>query len=47
MRARANAWLRRLGATGVLGIGVLLACAGFWASALVPTVSASLPVLVK
>ncbi len=36
MRARANAWLRRLGATGVLGIGVLLACAGFWASALRP-----------
>lgn len=36
MRAHANAWLRRLGATGVLGIGVLLACAGFWASALQP-----------
>lgn len=36
MRARVNAWLRRLGAPGVLGIGVLLACAGFWASALQP-----------
>ncbi len=36
MRARANAWLRRLGAPGVIGIGVLLACAGFWVSALQP-----------
>jgi hypothetical protein len=31
-----NRWLRRLGAPGVLGIGLLLACAGFWASALKP-----------
>ena len=36
MRARLNAWLRRLGAAGVLGLGVLLACAGFWISALKP-----------
>lgn len=36
MRARVNAWLRRLGATGVIGLGVLLACAGFWLSALQP-----------
>ncbi|MDH3320715.1 MAG: hypothetical protein OEO84_13625 [Betaproteobacteria bacterium] len=36
MRARVNAWLRRLGAPGVIGIGVLLACAGFWVSALQP-----------
>jgi len=36
VRARLDAWLRRLGAAGVLGIGVLLACAGFWASALEP-----------
>jgi hypothetical protein len=36
VRARANAWLRRIGAPGVIGIGVLLACAGFWVSALQP-----------
>jgi Tfp pilus assembly protein PilO len=36
VRARINAWLRRLGAPGVLGAGVLLACAGFWLSALQP-----------
>lgn len=36
MRARLEAQLRRLGAAGVLGIGVLLACAGFWVSALAP-----------
>ena len=36
MRNRLNALLRRLGIPGVLGIGVLLACAGFWASALKP-----------
>ncbi|MEO8717693.1 MAG: GspMb/PilO family protein [Burkholderiales bacterium] len=36
MRARANAWLRRFGFPGVLGIGVLLACGGFWLSALKP-----------
>ena len=36
MRARVNAWLRRLGGPGVIGIGVLLACAGFWVSALQP-----------
>ncbi len=31
-----NALLRRLGTAGVVGIGVLLACLGFWASALKP-----------
>jgi hypothetical protein len=36
MRARLNALLRRLGVAGVLGIGVLLACAAFWMSALNP-----------
>ena len=36
MRARIDAFLRRLGAAGVLGIGVLLACAGFWFSELKP-----------
>jgi hypothetical protein len=33
---RLNAWLNRLGAAGVLGVGVLLACAGFYLSAVVP-----------
>jgi hypothetical protein len=33
---RLNAWLIRLGAAGVLGVGVLLACAGFYLSAVVP-----------
>jgi hypothetical protein len=36
MKARVNALLQQLGAAGVLGIGLLLACAGFWASALKP-----------
>jgi hypothetical protein len=36
VRARLSTWLRRLGVAGVLGIGVLLACAGFWVSALKP-----------
>ena len=36
MKARLEAWLRRLGAAGVLGAGVLLACAGFWISGLQP-----------
>jgi len=36
MRSRLNALLRQLGIPGVLGIGVLLACAGFWLSALKP-----------
>lgn len=36
MRTRLDAWLRRLGAPGILGAGVLLACAGFWISALKP-----------
>ena len=36
MRARLEALLGRLGAAGVLGIGVLLACAGFYATALAP-----------
>lgn len=31
-----NAWLNRLGVAGVLGIGVLLACAGFYLSAIAP-----------
>ena len=33
---RLNAWLIRLGAAGVLGVGVLLACAGFYLSAVMP-----------
>jgi hypothetical protein len=33
---RLNAWLARLGAAGVLGVGVLLACAGFYLSAVAP-----------
>ena len=33
---RLNAWLNRLGAAGVLGVGILLACAGFYLSALAP-----------
>ena len=36
MKARFDRFLRSLGIAGVLGIGVLLACAGFWASALQP-----------
>jgi hypothetical protein len=36
MRARLEAGLRRLGTAGVLGLGVLLACAGFWLTALQP-----------
>lgn len=36
MRARLNALLRRLGACGVLGIGVLIACTAFYVSALAP-----------
>jgi Tfp pilus assembly protein PilO len=36
MRGRLNALLRRLGTAGVLALGVLLACAGFWWSALSP-----------
>ena len=36
MKARIEALLARLGAAGVLGIGVLLACAGFYASWLAP-----------
>jgi hypothetical protein len=36
MKARLERWLRRLGPAGVLGIGVLLACAGFWSDALAP-----------
>ena len=36
MSARLNAALRRLGAAGVLGIGVLLGCAAFYVSALAP-----------
>jgi hypothetical protein len=36
MKARLEAGLRRLGTAGVLGIGLALACAGFYASALAP-----------
>ena len=36
MRARLNAALEHLGIAGVLGIGILLACAAFWTSALKP-----------
>jgi type II secretion system (T2SS) protein M len=36
VKARLNAALARLGAPGVLGIGVAFACAGFWLSALQP-----------
>ena len=36
MKARLERWLRRLGPAGVLGIGVLLACAGVWSDALAP-----------
>ena len=36
MKAKLERWLRRLGPAGVLGIGVLLACAGFYADALSP-----------
>jgi hypothetical protein len=36
MRARLEALLRRLGLAGIAGVGVLLACAGFYASALAP-----------
>jgi hypothetical protein len=36
VKARLNFLLRRMGIAGVLGIGVLLACAGFWASAVKP-----------
>lgn len=36
MKARLESSLRKLGPAGVLGVGVLLACAGFWMSALGP-----------
>jgi Tfp pilus assembly protein PilO len=36
VKARLERWLRRLGPAGVLGIGVLLACAGFYVDALAP-----------
>jgi hypothetical protein len=36
MKARLEAALGRLGAAGVLGIGLALACAGFYVSALAP-----------
>jgi hypothetical protein len=36
MKRRLNAALRRLGIAGVLGIGVLIGCAGFYAWTLVP-----------
>jgi hypothetical protein len=36
VRARAERLLRRLGAFGVLGIGVLIACAAFYVSTLAP-----------
>lgn len=34
--SRLHGWLRRLGATGVLGLGVLFACAPFYLTALRP-----------
>lgn len=37
MRARAEALLRRLGPAGVLGIGLLVGCAGFYLDTLLPT----------
>jgi hypothetical protein len=36
VKARLESALRRLGTAGVLGIGLLLACAGFYVSALAP-----------
>jgi hypothetical protein len=36
MSARLQQLLRRLGVAGVLGVGLLVACAAFWASALAP-----------
>jgi hypothetical protein len=36
MKRRMNAILHQLGTAGVLGIGVLLACAAFWTSTLAP-----------
>lgn len=36
MKPRLHALLARLGASGVLGIGLLIACAGFYVSALTP-----------
>lgn len=36
MKGRLNAALRRLGTAGVLGIGLLLACAAFYVSSLAP-----------
>ena len=36
MKARLERLLRRLGATGVLGLGVLLGCAGFYVNAVGP-----------
>jgi hypothetical protein len=36
VKARLEAALRRLGAAGILGIGLALACAGFYVSALAP-----------
>jgi type II secretion system (T2SS) protein M len=36
MKLRLNSLLGRLGAAGILGLGVLLACAGLWFSALQP-----------
>jgi hypothetical protein len=36
MRRRIERRLERLGTAGVLGLGVLLACAGFYVSALIP-----------
>jgi hypothetical protein len=39
VRRRLNAALRRLGIAGVLGIGTLLGCAGFYVSTLAPLVA--------
>lgn len=36
MKARLEAWLRRLGPAGIVALGILLACAAFYMNALVP-----------
>jgi hypothetical protein len=36
VRQRIEALLRRLGTPGIIGVGILLACAGFYVSALAP-----------
>ena len=36
MKARLEAWLRRLGPAGIVALGILLACGAFYVNALVP-----------